>query len=55
MSAVAVAILIGVTLRDGLAPLSTTLEVDVLNVGAGVNNIDINALQRLVLGVGLSS
>jgi len=47
VSAVAVAVLVFVTLGDGLAPLGTTLEVDVVNVGAGVNNVDINALTTI--------
>jgi len=45
-----VAILICITLRDGLAPRRTTLEVDVLSVGTGVDNVDIDALAT-VLGV----
>lgn len=44
---VAVAILINVTLRDSLAPVSATLEVDVLSVGACVDDIDINTLATL--------
>jgi hypothetical protein len=47
---VSVAILIGITLRDGLAPRRTTLEVDVVNVGACVDDVDVNALAS-VLGV----
>lgn len=44
VSAVAVTVLILITRRDGLAPGGTTLEVDVVNVGAGVDNVDIDAL-----------
>lgn len=40
----AVTVRILITLGNGLAPLGTTLEVDVVDVGAGVNNIDSNAL-----------
>lgn len=47
---VSVSILIGITLRDGLAPGRTTLKVDVLDVGAGVDNVDVNTLTA-VLGV----
>lgn len=47
---VSVAILICITLRDGLAPRRATLEVDVVDVGAGVNDVDINTLAT-VLGV----
>jgi hypothetical protein len=47
---VSVAILIGITLRDGLAPRRTALEVDVVNVGTGVDDVDVNALAT-VLGV----
>ena len=39
-----IAILIGITVGDGLAPGSATLEVDVVDVGACVDNIDIDAL-----------
>lgn len=47
VSTVSVAVLVLVTLRDGLAPFSAALEVDVVDVGAGVNDIDINALTTL--------
>lgn len=47
VSAVAIAILIGVPLRNGLAPLGTTLEVDVVDVGTGVDNIDVNTLAAI--------
>jgi hypothetical protein len=47
---VSVAILIGIALRDGLSPRRTTLEVDVVDVGAGVNDVDVNTLAT-VLGV----
>jgi hypothetical protein len=47
---VSVAILIGIALGDGLSPRRTTLEVDVVNVGAGVDDVDVNALAT-VLGV----
>ena len=47
---VSVAILIGIALRDGLAPRRTTLKVDVVNVGTGVDDVDVNALAT-VLGV----
>lgn len=44
MSPVSVAILVSIVLRDGLAPGRASLEVDVVDVGASVNDIDINAL-----------
>jgi hypothetical protein len=47
---VSVAILVRITLRDGLTPRRTTLEVDVFSVGASVHNVDIDALAT-VLGV----
>jgi hypothetical protein len=47
---VSVAILVRITLRDGLAPRCTTLEVDMLSVGTSVHNVDIDALAT-VLGV----
>jgi hypothetical protein len=43
VSAVAVAVLVLITRGDGLAPRGAALEVDVVNVGSGVNNVDINA------------
>ena len=47
---VSVAILVGVTLGDGLAPRRTTLEVDVVDVGTSVNDVDVNTLAT-VFGV----
>lgn len=47
VSAVAVAVLVFITLRDGLAPGGTALKVDVVNVGASVNNVDIDALTAI--------
>lgn len=47
VSAVSVAILVLVTLRNGLAPLGAALEVDVVNVGASVDDIDINSLTTI--------
>ena len=43
-----VAILIGITLRDSLAPMRAALKVNVVNVGASVDDIDINALTTVV-------
>lgn len=39
-----VAILISITCWDGLSPGRTALEVDVLDVGASVDNVYVNAL-----------
>ena len=50
VSSVSVSISILVASWDGLAPVGTTLKVDVLGVGSGVNDIDINTLSS-VLGV----
>jgi hypothetical protein len=47
---VSVAILVGITLGDGLSPRRTTLEVDVVDVGTGVDDVDVNTLAT-VLGV----
>ena len=51
-----VAVLINVVLRDGLAPGRAALELDVLGVDTGVNDVDINARTAirvvLVLGEG---
>jgi hypothetical protein len=44
VSAVAVSILISIVDWDGLAPSGTALEVNVLNVGTGVDDIDIDTL-----------
>jgi len=51
VSSVTVAILVDVILRDGLAPGSATLELDVMNVDAGVDDVHVNALTagRVVL------
>lgn len=43
----AIAIDVGVTRRDSLAPVGASLEVDMVNVGASVNDIDINTLATL--------
>lgn len=48
VSTVAVAVLIGVTLGDGLAPVGTALKVSVLGVGASVNHVGINALTAIL-------
>lgn len=50
VSAVTVAISILVTRGDGLSPLGTALEVDVVDVGAGVDNVGINTFTS-ILGV----
>ena len=50
VGAVSVSILISIARWDCLAPCGTTLEVDVINVGASVNNIDVDALTA-VLGI----
>ena len=50
VSSVSVSISILVASWDSLPPVGTTLEVDVLGVGSGVNDIDINTLSS-VLGV----
>ena len=47
VSAVAIAVDVGIAVRDGLAPLGTTLEVNVLGVGTGVDNVGINTLATL--------
>jgi hypothetical protein len=44
VSAVAVAILIGIAVGDGLAPVCATLKVDVLGVGASVDDVDVDTL-----------
>jgi hypothetical protein len=49
VSSVSVSILIGIAGGDGLAPVSTSLEVDVLDVRAGVNNVDVDTLTTVRL------
>lgn len=39
VSSVTVAILISITLRNGLSPAGSAFEIDVVNVGTSVNNI----------------
>lgn len=50
VSSVSISILILIASWDGLAPASATLKVDVLDVGSGIDDIDINTLTTL-LGV----
>jgi hypothetical protein len=50
VGSVAVSILIGIALRDSLAPVGTTLKVSVLNVGTSVNHVGINTLTA-ILGI----
>lgn len=42
-----VAILISVTFWNSLAPFGSTIEVDVVDVRAGVNNVGVDALTRI--------
>jgi hypothetical protein len=44
VSAVTVAILVSIAAGDGLAPVGAALEVNMLDVGSGVDDIDVNAL-----------
>jgi hypothetical protein len=50
MSAVSVAIGIFISGGNGLSPLGTAFEVDMVNVGAGVNDVGVDALAA-ILGV----
>ena len=43
----AVAILIGIAVGDGLAPFRATLKVDMLGVCAGVDDVDVNAFTTI--------
>jgi hypothetical protein len=45
---VTVAVLVLVTLGDGLAPVGTALKVNVVNVGASVNHVSINTLTTIL-------
>ena len=49
VSSVAVSILIRIAGGDGLAPVSTALEVDVFDVRAGVDDVDIDTLTSVGL------
>ena len=44
VSTVTVAILIGITVRDGFAPVGTAIEVNMLDIGTSVNDVDVNTL-----------
>ena len=52
-----VTVLINIVLRDGLAPGRAALELDVLGVNTGVDDVDINARTavRVVLVLGEST
>jgi hypothetical protein len=45
---VAIAISILIVLRDGLAPVSTAVEVNMLGVGTGVDDVGINTLSAIL-------
>lgn len=47
VSSVAIAIFIRIVCRDSLAPCCTALEVDVINVSARVDNVDIDTLATI--------
>jgi hypothetical protein len=47
VSPVAVAILIGIAVRDSLAPFGAALKVNVLNVGTGINDVDVNTFTTI--------
>lgn len=47
VGAVAVAILISIVGWNGLAPLSATFKVNVVDVGAGIDDVDIDALATI--------
>jgi len=44
MGSVAIAVNIRIILRDGLAPACSALKVNMVNVGSGINDIDVNTL-----------
>jgi hypothetical protein len=44
MGTMTVAILISIVQWDGLSPLGTALEVDMGNVGTGINDVNVNTL-----------
>ncbi|KAI6764450.1 hypothetical protein HG530_008239 [Fusarium avenaceum] len=47
VSTVTIAILIGIARGNGLTPVSTALEIDVVDVGTSVNNVGINTLTTI--------
>lgn len=49
MSSVTVTILINVAGRNSLSPVSTALKINMLNVSAGVDDVDINTLTTVGL------
>ncbi len=48
MCTVSIAIFVFITLRDCLAPVGAAFEVNVLNVGAGVDDVSINAFAAIL-------
>lgn len=49
MSAMTIAVGIFISIRNGLAPRSTTFELDVIDVGASVDNVDIYTLAAITI------
>jgi hypothetical protein len=47
MSSVSVSILISVVGWDGFSPMCSALEVNVLGIGSGINDINIDPLTRI--------
>ena len=44
----AVAIFVYIIVGDGLAPMSSSLEIDMVDVCAGIDNVDIDAVTSVV-------
>ena len=49
VSAVSVSILVLIAVGNSLAPFGAALKVNVVDVGAGVNNVDIDTLATLTV------
>lgn len=49
MGSVTIAILVNVVLRDGLAPECTTLEFDVVDIDASINDIYVNTVSAFII------
>jgi len=47
VSSVSISILINIVSWDGLTPVCSAFEINVLGVGSGVNNVNIDALTRI--------
>jgi hypothetical protein len=47
MGSVSISILISIIGGDGFAPVCSPIEIDMIDVGSSIDNIDINPLTRI--------